>query len=84
MKQHAKRELFIGATVQPIQNCELLASSIEVILFANKRSLITMNLTQKTMKSSLIEDEKILSATYYDTLEVFIINTDRHLIVVNH
>lgn len=68
MKQHAKRELFIGATVQPIQNCELLASSSDVILFGSKRSLITMNLVQKTMKSSTIDDEKILSAIYYQNL----------------
>ncbi len=51
-----KNQLFIGATVQPIQNCELLASSEDTTLFINKRSLIIMNLTLQTLKSCLIED----------------------------
>lgn len=42
-----------------------------------------MNLTLQTMKSCLIEDEKILSAAYYASLEVFIINTDKYLLVIN-
>ena len=69
--------------MQPIQNCELLASSEDTTLFVNKRSLIIMNIINKTLKSSLIEDERILSATYYSNLEVFIVNTDKYLIIIN-
>lgn len=42
-----------------------------------------MNLALQTMKSCTIEDEKILSAVYYSNLEVFIINTDKYLLVIN-
>lgn len=75
--------MFIGATVQPIQNCELLVSCEDSSLFIHKRSLIIMNLALQTMKSCTIEDEKILSAVYYSNLEVFIINTDKYLLVIN-
>ena len=42
-----------------------------------------MDLNQQTIKSCLIEDEKILSSVYYENLEVFMISTDKYLIVVN-
>lgn len=64
----SKQEIFIGATVQPLQPSELLASSKDSLLFINKRSLIVMDLNQQTIKSCLIEDEKILSSVYYENL----------------
>lgn len=63
-----KKELFIGATLQPIQNCELLASCEDSTLFLSKRNLIIMNLAEQKLKSCLIEDEKVLWATYHPQL----------------
>lgn len=42
-----------------------------------------MDFVHQTLKSCLIEDEKILGAVYYAALEVFVIGTDRYLLVVN-
>ena len=42
-----------------------------------------MNINLQTLKSCLIEDEKILSATYYENLEIFIISTDKYILTVN-
>lgn len=48
-----------------------------------KRNLVVMNLHSQTIKSSALDDERIISAVFHPLLDVYIIVTDKQVISVN-